>query len=546
MNELNLGDVFAPFYEEGREDPHAELERVLSKYRNDDGSISPIVLMEDLSPEDQAIVDRCCSSMLSELQAEVTDSQSPASSATFAPDIPPAFGSPIRFDALSLRTAQRTLHHLTHQVDEKPRTKPTHLDLTQLMLSRVVIRKYDGEFYFFTGSVYRHIPSSDLHTFIFEVIPDALQQDGSPRALSNVASFLSAHPGIRVLSTTDSPTRLYFQNGALELPENRLRPVCPQDFFTSYIATDYPVGGTPSCPLFDDFLRTIADGDTTIMETIWEMIGYLIVPGNQAKAFFVLQGVSNSGKSVLGNLIAELLNPAAISHLDIFRLGGRFDLNTLRRARINISMDLSNGCLNRQAISAIKSITGDDGIPLEGKFKDVEFGKLQCKLLFGSNHRLTLAENDEALLNRLVVIPFNHAIPKDRQDKGLLSKLRQEKSAIVVRALEAYRTLATRNFQFLLGASGTGYGICGYAKSGDALELFLENCCTYDRDSITPTAALYESFSKFCTENHYPFPSNITTFSRKINTFCNGKIQNKKARVNGVSCNCYIGIRLVC
>lgn len=113
---------------------------------------------------------------------------------------------------------------------------------------------------------------------------------------------------------------------------------------------------------------------------------------------------------MLGNLIADLFNPEAVSHLDIFRLGGRFDLSALRRVRVNISMDLANGCLNRQAISAIKAITGDDGIPLEGKFKDVEFGKVQCKLLFGSNHRLSLAENDDAFLNRLVVIPFQYAI----------------------------------------------------------------------------------------------------------------------------------------
>lgn len=543
-DELSISDVFEPFYETlSPESASGEMERILEKYKkapDDSGCTLPIIPLDLLSQEDLATLNRC--SAILEEQFLHPQPQPPAQEAAPANV---ASLSPMPFDNFSFSIAQSTLRALTHPKPSQPHSKPSHLELTELLLSRIILRKYNGEFYFYTGSVYQHVPASQIRTLIFSAIHDALRLDGNARTLSGIEAFLSAHPAIQVTSTTDSSARLYFLNGALEVPQGIFRPVGPHDFFTSHIAVNYPVGEMPSCPIFDDFLSVVSGGDPIILQTILEMLGYLIVPGNEAKAFFILQGVGNSGKSVLGNLISELFNPEAVSHLDIFRLGGRFDTSVLRRVRINVSMDLPNGTLNRQAISNIKAITGDDGIPLESKFKDVEFAKVSCKLLFGSNHRISLAELDEAFLNRLVVIPFRYAIPKEQQDKHLLDKLRSEKAAIVVRALAAYQELAARNFQFLLGADEVGRSICGYTESGDVMEDFLTECCAFDENAITPTSALYQRFCAFCTAKNIPPLDNANTFSRTLNKHCGGRIHRKKARVAGDSSNCYTGIRLV-
>lgn len=545
MTELELKDVFAPFYDElTPESAIQAIERVLDPYKrvpDDSGCTLPIIPLDLLSQEDLATLNRC--SAILEEQLLYPQPQPPAQEA--AP-INATSLSLTPFDSFSFNIARNTLRALTHQKSAQPHSKPSHLELTELLLSRVILRKYNGEFYIYTGLVYQHVPASQLPTLILGSIHDALRLDGNARTLSGIITFLSAYPAIQVTSTTDSSARLYFLNGALEVPQGIFRPIGPHDFFTSHIAVNYPVGEMPSCPIFDGFLSVVSGGDPIILQTIWEMLGYLIVPGNEAKAFFILQGVGNSGKSVLGNLISELFNPEAVSHLDIFRLGGRFDTSVLRRIRINVSMDLPSGTLNRQAISNIKAITGDDGIPLESKFKDVEFGKVSCKLLFGSNHRISLAELDEAFLNRLVVIPFRYAIPKEQQDKHLLDKLRSEKAAIVVHALAAYQELAARNFQFLLGADEVGRSICGYTESGDVMEDFLTECCAFDENAITPTSALYQRFCAFCTAKNLPPLENSNIFSRALNKYCGGRIHRKKARVDGDSSNCYIGIRLVC
>lgn len=541
MKDLELREVFAPFLAEN-DDPCRKSETILEKYvgRKDcPEGWCPVVPRDSLTPGDAAELDRC--TMLREQQLGLCGSDVDAAKHN---DCLPcaqeqAFGQP---SVLEAAFGQNFLRQLRGAKEERKGQGPTAYELMEELMRRVVLRKFKGDFYYLENGVYHYLPDSELKSYVFYVLRDALQANGHPRLLTNVAELLTSNPDLRVPITTDSPERLYFSNGVLEVPQNILRPVGPHDFFTSYIAVDYPTGEIPGCPVFEKFLRDVSGGDELIVRTIWEMTGYLLVPGNEAKAFFVLQGVGNSGKSVLGNLISGLFSPDAVSYLDIFRLGGRFDVSALKRVRVNISMDLANGRINRQAISVIKSITGGDGVPMEAKFRNVEFDQVSCKLLFGSNHLLALAEQDEAFLARLVAIPFRYAVPEDRQDKNLLQKLESERPAIVLRALAAYRELAARNFRFLMGSEGA---VCGYSKSHEDLERFVDECCIFDSAAKTSTKDLHLAFYGFCERHGLPFIQDAAAFSQRLNRLCSGRAVNKRMRIKGESVNGYLGLSLV-
>ena len=544
-SDFTISDVIRPFLEtdKERERKKEEFSAVLQSAmsRREEESFCPIVFDSELTEEERAIVEQYAEVEECELKQLAGRMKSQESESGVTAIAVPWQGVPDVFGAVFERN-----YAVAYQ-GKKPgkNDKLSQFELMELVLQRVVLRKYQKDFYVFAYGVFHFLPAAELPSLIMSVIPDAIRRDGNARTLSSVAAFLEANAAIRAYCTTDSPNRIYFINGALDFLENIFRPVGPLDFFTSYLAVEYPSGDkAPMCPNFDRFLKDVSGGDLVIIQTIWEMLGYIIVPGNEGKCFFFLQGVGNSGKSVLGSLIGELFNPEAVTHLDIFRLGGRFDLSALQRARVNISMDLANGRLDRQGISMIKAITGDDGIPLEGKFKDVVFAKLPCKMVFGSNFQLSLAEYDEAFLNRLVCIPFRFAVPPERQDKQLLQKLRQEKPAIVVRAIAAYKNLAARNFRFLLGHGEIGKDVCGYSRAGDTLGEFLVECCEFAEDAVTATSELYRAFCDFCKSKGYVTVSNVAYFSRQLNTHCAGRIKNEKKRLNGTSQNCYIGIRL--
>ena len=57
-------------------------------------------------------------------------------------------------------------------------------------------------------------------------------------------------------------------------------------------------------------------------------------------------------------------------------------------------------------------------------------------------------EENKAFVNRVVKIPFDHAIPKEKQDKNLLNKMSPELPALFNHALQAYQRLVENNYNW--------------------------------------------------------------------------------------------------
>ena len=64
----------------------------------------------------------------------------------------------------------------------------------------------------------------------------------------------------------------------------------------------------------------------------------------------------------------------------------------------------------------------------------------RIKFVFASNHPPCIEGEDDALLKRIVYLPFDTSIPDDQQDPDLEEKIWKERNAIVTKALR-YRIL---------------------------------------------------------------------------------------------------------
>ena len=137
----------------------------------------------------------------------------------------------------------------------------------------------------------------------------------------------------------------------------------------------------PPTPTADYFFSRVTNSDPMLIQRIYEMIGYLLVPDTHAKSFFLLQGVPNSGKSVLGRFIEGFFPKQCVTALDISRLSGQFLPKSLATSRLNLSMDLPDGLLSKKAVAMLKMLTGDDLVTLEVKYKEARPYRGQCKFL---------------------------------------------------------------------------------------------------------------------------------------------------------------------
>ncbi len=427
---------------------------------------------------------------------------------------------------------------------KKPKSgaeEPSSYELMCAFLANDRLVVYDGHFYRQEGAVFKLMDEKDLQGLLFVFLEPLLATGRNQRIIDSVIDLLKKNPKIKAVCTTENPDRVFLLNGAYYPSRHELLPIQPTDFFISYLSIYYSPDAT-ACPCFDRYVETVSGGDPAVKRLIWEVLGYLLSNDMAGKAFFVLQGVGDSGKSVFGNLVASFFNTEALAYLDIFRFKDRFSTSALKGKYLNICMDLPRAKISREAIGVIKMLTGDDTITIEEKFRKAEPYKPTCKLLFGSNFPLMPADLDDALLARLVTIPFRYSIPKDQQDKHLLDKLLVERCAIAVKALDAYLALKQRNYQFT-PVQGV-CGMTGYVKESELMETFVREQCVFQPEHYTFTADLQAAYNAFRIAHNVPPIEDTTAFSRQFNSFCAGQVTPKRVRCGRRNLNGYAGVGL--
>ena len=270
------------------------------------------------------------------------------------------------------------------------------------------------------------------------------------------------------------------------------------------------------------FLETIADGDNDLFERMLQMIGYILSNDIRAKSFFYLEGVGDAGKSRFCDLIASFFPTSGankVARIALQDLGGKFALGNLVNAKLNISEDLPDSPLSPTTVSRIKMISDSNRLEAEAKYVQPFSFRPTCKLLFASNHPLRLKEHDAAFMNRVVYIPFMHAIPKHKQDKNILEKMQKELPALFNYAFEAYKRLVANGYvwagadRFKPQIAIVGAGIT--INKEQNLRHFVEVCCEFQDDSIASTADLQEAYGKFCRKRGYA-PVMGDRFSREL------------------------------
>ena len=169
--------------------------------------------------------------------------------------------------------------------------------------------------------------------------------------------------------------------------------------------------------------------------------------------------------------------------------------------------------------------------------------------IFGSNHAVTTATSDEAFFERLVVIPFAHSVPREKQDRALLEKLVSERDAIISTAILHYVELRKNNYRFS-GDYGLNEVIAkehGEAVSPDqaVADYFCQECELED-SAITFTEDLYAHFSEY-----YPGLVDMGTFSNKFYAFSermfSGRVKKIRKRREGAGnpVSAFQGLKLV-
>lgn len=427
-------------------------------------------------------------------------------------------------------------------------------DVAAELCAALPIAMVDEALYVFTGKAYEFVTGERMNRLIMAHCRAYVQATGNATIIRQIFDILKAEPSI-CRPNLQQEDLVALDNGLLSLREFSLIPHTPEVFVTAQILGQFRPDLPLSCPQFDRFLDTIAQGDPELIQRIWEAIGYCLVPDGRGKCAIVFQGVKDSGKSLLGDVIASCFPPGLVTSLSMDDMGERFGPAELVGKSLCTSMDLSAGLWDTRSTGVLKTLTGGDMLTADVKYQPRIRFRNTAKLLFGTNHAIGSKTQDDALMRRLVVVPFGHSVPLEEQDHDLKAKLLYERDAIITKALLAYRDLRQRNYRFsgefqlnqVVAAAPMSF--VGGFNLDQAVADFFETRCSLDANAHTFTDDLYRAFLSVTPGAQ----SNVTmeSFSAKLSDYLKDNhpdvwVKDRRRKVPGKNAqSVYLGIALM-
>lgn len=265
----------------------------------------------------------------------------------------------------------------------------TPQQIAELLLSKETIRIINEAPFVFNGQFFEYITVECLKRLVLENCRNYLSESGKFSTINDIFSFIVHEPTIYQKRQTPDADLLVFNNGVLNLRNRQLYP--HSNKFNCYykIDSDYLTGNT-SHPVFDRLLSDISGGDKVLEQRIWEIIGYCLTPDLRPQVFFVFQGVEASGKSTLTRFMESCFNSDAWVALSLARIKERFEASALIGKHLCAGVEIPAGEVDNATSAIIKSITGNEPITADVKYRPHVTFENQAKFVFTTNHPIIL------------------------------------------------------------------------------------------------------------------------------------------------------------
>lgn len=360
-------------------------------------------------------------------------------------------------------------------------------------------------------------PVEDPKTFLYAVRDEAGEITSLTEQLINLkAEIEHKASGLRAEKKTPaSPDLISFRNGVLDLRTMQLQPDSPEIIITNKIPHDYHPGVYSE--VMDQTLDKISCKDPEVRQLLLEMIGYCFYRKNFLRKALVMVGGKRNGKSTILDVISALLGVDNISALDLSELGDRFRTSMLTGKLANVGDDIGDDFLQGAQVSIFKKIVAGNRITAEFKNQQPFEFVPYTKLLFSANDIPRMKDKTGAVIDRLIIIPFDAQF-KDTDpdfDPNITEKLMHEDAFeyLIVLAVDALRHLIqTKRFT---SSSRVQAQLDTYEEINNPISGFLADSDPALEIEEHYTDDVYLQYDTYCRENHVQPMANLV-FTKQI------------------------------
>jgi putative DNA primase/helicase len=256
------------------------------------------------------------------------------------------------------------------------------------------------------------------------------------------------------------------------------------------------------CPVWLQTLDEVfgRDVDATLkIQLLQEYFGLCLVPLTTFHKFLWFLGGGGNGKSLVIDVLTNLLGRENISFLDIERIEDKFARAELHGKLVNISSEMSAKAT--VADGHLKQIVGGDMIEAERKNQHPFAFKPYARIIAATNELPHLRDSSDGFFRRAIILKFNRKFEEHEQDRHRLAKLTAEMPGILAWAVKGLQNLLNRQ-RFEIPKSSAELA-ARYRIESDSVMLFAEECLGKSeekREFPNPTD-LYLRYSNWCNES---------------------------------------------
>ncbi|MDI3417897.1 DNA primase family protein [Streptomyces luteolus] len=192
-------------------------------------------------------------------------------------------------------------------------------------------------------------------------------------------------------------------NGLLRVADRALTPLTPGFFNLVSVPFDYDPKAT--APAWEKFLHQVWPDDPHSIAALQEWFGYVLSGRTDQQKILLVVGPPRSGKGTLARVLADLVGKGNMAGPTLASLGSNFGLSPLLGKSLAVVSDARlSGRDGHQVVERLLTISGEDTIDVDRKFKDPWTGKLPTRLVILSNELPNFGDASGAIARRFVVL----------------------------------------------------------------------------------------------------------------------------------------------
>jgi P4 family phage/plasmid primase-like protien len=381
-----------------------------------------------------------------------------------------------------------------------------------------------------------------------ELLKWANQTENADRVSKTILSATS-DPKI-TCSRHDFDQNLHLLNCSNCIVDLYTGSVMPHDrklMLSSLCPTEYDSNATHA--IWEQSLAAFTRKHTDLLAFLKRVAGYSIQGDKTEERILLLFGPGNAGKGTFVDWLTNALGPdysCAMEAASVLKqkrdsAAASGDVARLEGKRLVVVSEIEKG--SRIQESFMKQASGNDSLVARSLYKSEREFRPTHQFWFQTNYRPGFDSTDSGNQRRYVEIPFDNVLAQDPLvtfDTTLKNRMRRDKEflkAVLAWAVAGCVEWRREGLQIPDSVKAATKEL--FAHNDFLRDFLVERCVAASADKV-PVKELRDAYERWCAEQGEE-PAQGRTFNRMMEE---RGFERKQAKVHGLSCKAWHGIRL--